>query len=57
MEVAALLKLAENTVHAVANAGELPAFKNCERWPVSLAGPDRCINEGSRIGNEGRDAQ
>jgi len=26
-EVAALLKLAEKTVYAMANAGELPAFK------------------------------
>ncbi len=31
-EVAALLKLAEKTVYAMANAGEIPAFKIRGQW-------------------------
>jgi len=33
-EVAVLLKLAEKTVYAMANAGEIPAFKIRGQWRI-----------------------
>jgi excisionase family DNA binding protein len=33
-ELAVLLKLAEKTVYAMANAGELPAFKIRGQWRI-----------------------
>lgn len=51
-EVAALLKLAEKTVYAMANAGELPAFKIRGQWRIKRAELDRWIDEQPR-GEEG----
>ncbi|MCA9312581.1 MAG: helix-turn-helix domain-containing protein [Phycisphaerales bacterium] len=47
-EVAALLKLAEKTVYAMANAGELPAFKIRGQWRIKRAELDRWIDEQPR---------
>ena len=49
-EVAALLKLAEKTVYAMANAGELPAFKIRGQWRIKRAELDRWIDEQPRGG-------
>jgi excisionase family DNA binding protein len=47
-EVAALLKLAEKTVYAMANAGELPAFKIRGQWRIKRAELDRWLDEQPR---------
>ncbi len=47
-EVAALLKLAEKTVYAMANAGELPAFKIRGQWRIRRAQLDRWMDEQPR---------
>ena len=47
-EVAALLKLAEKTVYAMANASELPAFKIRGQWRIKRAELDRWIDEQPR---------
>jgi len=43
-EVAALLKLAEKTVYAMANAGEIPAFKIRGQWRIKRAELDQWID-------------
>jgi excisionase family DNA binding protein len=43
-EVAALLKLAEKTVYAMAQAGEIPAFKIRGQWRIKRAELDRWID-------------
>lgn len=40
-EVAALLKLAEKTVYATAQAGEIPAIKIRRQWRIKRAELDR----------------
>ena len=44
-EVAALLKLAEKTVYAMANGRELPAFKIRGQWRIKRAELDQWIDE------------
>jgi excisionase family DNA binding protein len=43
-EIAALLKLAEKTVYAMANEGELPAFKIRGQWRIKRAELDKWID-------------
>lgn len=55
-EVAALLKLAEKTVYAMANAGEIPAFKIRGQWRIKRAELDRWLDAQPRGGTtEGDD--
>lgn len=56
-EVAALLKLAEKTVYAMAQAGEIPAFKIRGQWRIKRAEFDRWIDAQPRGGEGGRDAE
>ena len=44
-EVAELLKLAEKTVYAMANAAELPAFKIRGQWRIRKIDFDRWMAE------------
>lgn len=53
-EVAALLKLAEKTVYAMAQAGEIPAFKIRGQWRIKRAELDRWIDAQPRGGETGR---
>jgi len=55
-EVAALLKLAEKTVYAMAQAGEIPAFKIRGQWRIRRAELDQWIDSQPRGGgnNDGR---
>lgn len=43
-EVAALLKLAEKTVYAMANAGEIPAFKIRGQWRIKRTELDQWLD-------------
>jgi excisionase family DNA binding protein len=43
-EVARMLKLAEKTVYAMANAGELPAFKVRGQWRLRRIELDQWID-------------
>jgi excisionase family DNA binding protein len=52
-EVAALLKLAEKTVYAMAQAGEIPAFKIRGQWRIKRAEFDRWIDAQPRGGESG----
>jgi excisionase family DNA binding protein len=52
-EVAALLKLAEKTVYAMAQAGEIPAFKIRGQWRIKRAELDRWIDAQPRGGKSG----
>ncbi|MFT4099650.1 MAG: helix-turn-helix domain-containing protein [Burkholderiaceae bacterium] len=52
-EVAALLKLAEKTVYAMANAGEIPAFKIRGQWRIKRADLDKWIDAQPRGGDGG----
>lgn len=52
MEVAAL-KLAEKTVYAMANAGELPAFKIRGQWRIRRTELERWTDEQPRGGGDG----
>lgn len=52
-EIAALLKLAEKTVYAMAQAGEIPAFKIRAQWRVKHAELDRWIDAQPRGGDGG----
>jgi excisionase family DNA binding protein len=52
-EVAALLKLAEKTVYAMAQAEELPAFKIRGQWRIKRAEFDRWIDAQPRGGESG----
>jgi len=56
-EVAALLKLAEKTVYAMANAGELPAFKIRGQWRIKRTELDRWLDEQPRGGGDERDGE
>jgi excisionase family DNA binding protein len=51
-EVAARLKLAKKTVYAIANAGELPAFKIRGQWRIKPAELDKGLDDHPR-GGEG----
>lgn len=51
-EVAALLKLAEMTVCAMANAGELPAFKIRGQWRIRRTELERWMDEQPRGGSD-----
>ena len=54
-EVAALLKLAEKTVYAMANAGEIPAFKIRGQWRIKPTELDQWLDAQPRgRGDEGR---
>lgn len=50
---AALLKLAEKTVYAMANAGELPAFKIRGQWRIQRRELERWMDEQPRGGGDG----
>lgn len=52
-EVAGLLKLAEKTVYAMANAGELPAFKIRAQWRIRRTELERWMDEQPRGGGDG----
>jgi excisionase family DNA binding protein len=52
-EVAALLRLAEKTVYAMANAGELPAFKIRGQGRIRRADLERWMDDQPRGGGEG----
>lgn len=52
-EVAALLKLAEKTVYAMAAAAEIPAFKIRGQWRIKRSELDQWIDAQPR-GGEGR---
>ncbi len=43
-DVAAILKLAEKTVYAMANAGEIPAFKIRGQWRVRRADLEKWLD-------------
>lgn len=53
-EVAALGKLAEKTVCAMANVGELPAFKIRGQWGIQRAELDQWLDELPRGGGDKR---
>jgi excisionase family DNA binding protein len=44
-DVAVILKLAEKTVYAMANGGELPAFKVRGQWRIRKVDFDRWMEE------------
>ncbi|MCU0694145.1 MAG: helix-turn-helix domain-containing protein [Polyangiaceae bacterium] len=48
-EVAELLKLAEKTVYAMANAAELPAFKIRGQWRIRKIDFDRWMAEQAKL--------
>jgi excisionase family DNA binding protein len=50
----ALLKLAEKTVYAMAQAGEIPAFKIRGRWRIKRTERDQRIDAQPRDGNRGQ---
>lgn len=50
-EVASLLKLAEKTVYAMAQAGELPAFKIRGQWRIKRAELEAWIDAQPRGGD------
>ncbi|MDQ3274727.1 MAG: helix-turn-helix domain-containing protein [Actinomycetota bacterium] len=52
-EVATLLKLAETTVYAMAQAGEIPAFKIRGQWRTELDQVDRGAAARWRGGSRG----
>ncbi|MEO6326473.1 MAG: helix-turn-helix domain-containing protein [Thermoanaerobaculia bacterium] len=52
-EVAALLKLAEKTVYAMAQAGEIPAFKIRGQWRIKRTELDRWMDAQPRGGQNG----
>jgi excisionase family DNA binding protein len=52
-EVAALLKLAEKTVYAMAQAGESPAFKIRGQWRIKRTELDQWIDAQPRGGESG----
>lgn len=53
-EVAALLKLAKKTVHAMAQASEIPAFKVRAQRRLKRAELDQWIDAQPRGGDSGR---
>ena len=52
-EVAKLLKLAEKTVYAMANAREIPAFKIRWQWRIKRTELDQWIDAQPRSGDGG----
>lgn len=52
-DVAALLKLAEKTVYAMAAAGEIPAFKIRGQWRIKRTELDQWIDAQPRGGESG----
>jgi excisionase family DNA binding protein len=52
-EVAALLKLAEKTVYAMAQAAEIPAIEIRGQWRIKRAELDPCIDAQPRGGESG----
>lgn len=54
-EVAALLKLAEKTVYAMAAAGEIPAFKIRGQWRIKRTELDLWMDAQPRGGDSGGD--
>jgi excisionase family DNA binding protein len=52
-EIAALLKLAEKTVYAMAQAGEIPAFKIRGQWRIKRAELDQWLDAQPRGGDSG----
>lgn len=52
-EIAALLKLAEKTVYAMAAAGKIPAFKIRGQWRIKRAELDRWMDAQPRSGETG----
>ena len=52
-EVAALLKLAEKTVYAMAQAGEIPAFKIRGQWRIRRADLDEWIEDQKAVSRDG----
>lgn len=54
---ARLLKPAEETVYAMANAGEIPVFKGRGRWRIKWANPDKGLGAQSRGGDGGRHSE
>jgi len=52
-EVAALLKLAEKTVYAMENAGEIPAFKIRGPWRIKRTELEQWIDAQPRGGDGG----
>jgi excisionase family DNA binding protein len=52
-EVAALLKLAEKTVYAMAQIGEIPAFKIRGQWRIKRTEFDQWIDAQPRGGESG----
>jgi excisionase family DNA binding protein len=52
-EVAALLKLAEKTVYAMAAAGEIPAFKIRGQWRIRRADLDEWIEDQKAVSRDG----
>ncbi len=52
-EAAALLKLAEKTVYAMAQAGEIPAFKIRGQWRITRTDFDRWLASQSRGSKDG----
>jgi excisionase family DNA binding protein len=56
-EVAAMFKLAEKTVYAMAQAGELPAFKIRGQWRIRRTELDQWIDAQPRGGDGRRDGE
>ena len=54
-EVATLLKLAEKTGYAMAQAGEIPAFKFRAQWRIERTELHQWIDAQPRGGDGGRD--
>jgi excisionase family DNA binding protein len=52
-EVAALLKLAEKTVYAMAQAGEIPAFKIRGQWRIKRTDLDQWIEDQKAASRDG----
>lgn len=56
-EAAALLELAEKTVYAEAQVGEIPAFKIRGQWRIKRAEFDQWIDAQPRSGQGERDGE
>ena len=54
-EVASLLKLAEKTVYAMANAAEIPAFRIRGQWRIKRAELNKWIDAQPRGGADKRE--
>lgn len=56
-QVAAPLKLAEETVYAIAQAGEIPAFKIRGQWRIRRIELDQWIDAQPRGGDGGKNGE